>query len=434
MKIKSTIGLLAALALAAGCSAGPETIVVTGTVEADLKNVQIPSIAVPLVSLDAGFTDLSGSYNPVTGRTATKNGTVATDYGLGSTVQVTKMLVEEGDQVIAGQPLAQLDRRPLRAELQTAKANVQASNAQIGLIGDAIDTTFDRQADVKDARTTVRKAINKLTATRAKLRRTRTKLRKALPKVQSGLAALNQGIQQLEEAIAAIPPGVPVPAELTNQLQALKQKKRELLAVRRKLTTGLGKINAALPKIATGLSKARDALVKLNDAEATILDARNTLEGLQGLAELQTEAMRYSPELVRAQLALTELRAPVSGLVVSAAHAGDNLAPGATAISLRESGPSSVTGWLSMDQLTQVCQGDQASLRTDWNGTISQARISRISTEVQYPPSYVATDEVHLMRAAEVTFDTDTELPAGVPVELTISGCGSAVATTSTDR
>lgn len=462
MKVRLATSLLIATAMLAGCTPAPEDLTVTGTVKDTTQTVEMPSIAVPLVSLDAGFADLTGSRNPVTGRTGTLNGTVATDYGLGSTVQIQQLLVEEGDSVTAGDVVAKLDQRPLRAELRIAKANVAAAASQVAVLVAAIDTTYDKQADISDAKAEVRDAIAKLTRTRAKLAKTKAKLAAALPKVRSGQAKLRAGLGQLNaalrqvdtglaqvnDAIAAIPEGVPVPPELTAKQAELKaakakliakrrvlrQKQRQVAAVARKLNTGLRKINTALPKIDTGLRKARKALVKLNEIEGNIIEARTTLQGLREVAELQTDAMRYSPDLVRAELELTELTAPVSGVVVSAANTGDNLAPGATVVTLRESAPSEVTVWLSPSQLSQVCEGDQAQLRTDWNDTVSPATLARIGTQQQYPPTYVATDEVHLTRAIEVSFTTDTELPAGAPVELTISGCHQTADTTATDR
>lgn len=462
MRARLAASLLIASSMLVGCTATPDELVITGTVKDTTQGIEMPSIAVPLVSLDAGFTESSGTRNPITGRTGTLNGTVATDYGLGSTVGIKKMLAEEGDTITAGQVVAELDQRPLRAELEAAKANVASAASQVAVLVAAIDTTYDKQADIKDAKSDVRDAINKLNRTRATLLRTKQKLAAALPKVRSGqaklraglskinaaLAQVNSGLSQVNDAISAIPDGVPVPAELTAkqaelkaarakliaQRRLLRKKQRQVAAAANKLNTGLRKINTALPKIDQGLRKARKALVKLNEIEGNIIDARTTLQGLRDVAEIQTDAMRYSPELVRVELALTELTAPVSGVVVSAANTGDNLAPGATVVTLRESAPSEVTAWLSPTQLSQVCEGDQAQLRTDWNQTVSSATLARIGTEQRYPPTYVATDEVHLLRAVEVTFAADTELPAGVPVELTISGCRPAADTTATDR
>ena len=67
-------------------------------------------------------------------------------------------------------------------------------------------------------------------------------------------------------------------------------------------------------------------------------------------------------------------------------------------------------------------------------GTGVRARLTRIGTRADYPPTSVATEEIHLTRAVEVQLTATDQLPAGMPVELTIKSCRPAVATTDTDR
>jgi len=407
-----SIALLTSLVLLAGCASTPTGVVVSGTVEDTLTTLSVPSLTVPAVNLDAGFTDVTGAYNPSSGRTAAQSSSVSATYSVGTTVRIATMKVRQGDTVTAGDVVATLDRSALKAQLAAAKADAAVAATQPDLIGDAIDTTYDKQADLADARATVVTAIDTLTRTKAKLVKTRRTLRKNLPKAKAGLA-------QIEAAIAQIPPGVPVPEELLAQQKALT-------AAIKKMTAGLKQINAALPQLNRGLKQARTGLKKLDDARSKIIDARGTLEGLQTLAGIQADALRVPIDLARVQLSLTTLVAPVDGAVVSAAAAGDALAPGATVVSIRESGPSTVTAWLSPAQLGQVCSGDSATIAGDWTTTSVPATLTRIGTSAQYPPTSVATDEVHLTRAVEVQFTATEQLPAGVPVEVTISGCRQA--------
>lgn len=126
----------------------------------------------------------------------------------------------------------------------------------------------------------------------------------------------------------------------------------------------------------------------------------------------------------------------MNGVVVSAVTPGATLAPGATAVSVRETRPSTVTAWLSRGQLAQVCESDPATITGDWmpNGAGVRARLSRIGTRADYPPTSVATEAVHLTRAVEVEFTATDQLPAGMPAELTIHSCHPAAGTTDTDR
>lgn len=425
MDVRRLVGTTAALALlASGCAPAPSGIVVSGTVDDTLKTVTVPSLTVPAVNLDAGFTDLTGAYNPATGTTAPKTSSVGTTYDIGATVRIASVKVAQGDTVKAGQVVATVDTHALDAALASAKADAEASAANVGLISDAIDTTYDKEADVKDARQKVHDAIDKIHDGQAKLLKARKTIQQALPKLKAALA-------QVEQMIATYPP-VPPPNYPT--LEDLQASAKKLTAQIAQLTAGLKKINATLPQLAAGLKKAKAGLKKLDDAEAKITDARGTLRDQKKLLEILADTAPIQVDVVHAQVSLATLRSPVDGVVVSVAAAGDQLAPDATVVSIRETGPSTVTGWLSPAQLDQVCQGDSASVAGDWTTTTTPAALTRIGTAAQYPPSTIATDEIHLTRAIEVQFTATRQLPAGVPVEVTIQGCRPAADTNETNR
>jgi multidrug resistance efflux pump len=420
-----TAGTLA-VALA-GCTAAPSALVVSGRVEDRLETVAVPAVTVPAVNLDAGFTTLTGATNPVTGRTAAKTSAVGATYGFGTFVRLAAVSVTVGDTVTAGQSLGRVDTSALAAQIAAAKADAAVAAAQVGLLGDAIDTTYDKQADIKDAKAKVLDAINKIHDGKKKLLKARSSARK----IRAGLAAkLHAAEQLLANYPPVVPPGTNLPPKegLPGIIAGLK-------AGIKKLDAGVRKINGLLHTLARGLKKARSGLRKLQDATAKITDARGSLRDLKELASLQAEALKVSVDLARLQLPLAELTSGVNGVVVSAERAGSVLAPGAKAISIRETRPSLVTAWLAPDQLTQVCTGDAASIVADWmTGDGLPATLTRIGTRTDYPPTSVATEEVHLTRAVEVEFTASEQLPAGVPVELHINSCHPAAGNSDTDR
>jgi multidrug resistance efflux pump len=409
--------LAAALSLA-GCGAEPG-LLVTGNVDVEVDVVSMPALTVPAVNLDAGFA--STAVDPVTGRQTANLSTTASRYGLGSTATLTEALVAVGDHVTAGQVIGRVDASGQRAQQDQATADAAVASATVAVLRAAIDDTYDKQHDLADARAKVADAIDQLESTRAKLRKTRPQLQEKLSQVSEGLAAV-------DKAIAALPPGVPVPAELA-------AKKQELTAARAQLRAGLKKIDAALPKLGRGLKKARTGLATLDDAKAKLLDGRASLTDLWELAQISADTMKVPVTVASVQLALAGLVAPSDGVVVWAAQPGEQLAPGASVLKIRPDGPSTLTGWLSPSQLSQVCLGDPAEVRADWlaSGTTIPATLTRIAPTADYPPSATATDEVHLTRAVQVEFTATEQLPAGSPVELSIHGCRSA-ANSPTDR
>ncbi|MCC6496174.1 MAG: hypothetical protein IT193_07925 [Propionibacteriaceae bacterium] len=412
----------------AGCSAAPAGLVIPGTVEDRLQSVVVPALSVPGVNLDAGFADLTGRTDPVSGRTYPKTSTVGSAYGFGTFVRLAEVRVAVGDTVHAGQSLAVPDTSALTAQIAAAKADAAVAAAQVGLLGDAIDTTYDKQADIKDAKAKVLDAINKIHDGKKKLLKARSSARK----IRTGLVAK---LHAAEDLLANYPPVVPPGTNLPPK-ESLPGIIAGLKAGIKKLDAGVRKINGLLHTLARGLKKATSGLRKLEDATAKITDARGTLRDLKELASLQADALKVSVDLARLQVPLAELTSPVDGIVVWAASPGATLAPGATVVSIRETGPSRVTAWLSSSQLAQVCRSDPATITGDWMpaGTGVQSQLTRIGTRADYPPTSVATDEVHLTRAVEVEFTATEQLPAGMPVELTINSCHQAAANSDTDR
>ncbi|HQD96389.1 MAG TPA: HlyD family efflux transporter periplasmic adaptor subunit [Propionicimonas sp.] len=403
--MKRFAAVLVGTLLVAGCAPAPAELVVAGRVKDRLETVAVPTLAMPAVNLDAGF-ESSGQ------RTADASRTAST-YALGSFIQLADVLVAEGDTVRVGQTLATLDASGLEAQVQVAKADAKVTAAQVDLLAAAIDKTDDKAEEVADKTADVKKAINTLTDTKAKLVKARKQLKKQRPLVAKQL-------KQAQELLANYPP-VPVPGIPSRE--ELQQGIAKLKAALKKMDAGLKKINTNLPKLEKGLRKAKDGLEKLADAADKITDARAGLVDLKELAEIAADTMQVPIELAQVQFKLAVLTAPADGVVVSVAASGDRLAPGATAVAIRPATPSKVTAWLSPVQLGQVCVGDEASVAGDWGNAATPATLTRIAPAAEYPPTSVPTEEVHLTRAVEVEFTATAQLPAGVPVEITINGC-----------
>jgi multidrug efflux pump subunit AcrA (membrane-fusion protein) len=162
---------------------------------------------------------------------------------------------------------------------------------------------------------------------------------------------------------------------------------------------------------------------------------RATLKDAKKLAEINADASGIPVRKARAQLDQATLKAPVAGVVTSAAHDGDLLAPGASAVTIRTSEPSQVSAWLSPAQAARSCSGDAVQLTGDWMpaGTSVPGSVTWLGTGYQYPPTDSTTDEIHLTRALQARISTQqAHLPAGVPVDISITGCHAA-ATTDTN-
>lgn len=400
------------VALLVGCTPTPSTgFTVTGTVDDVTQIVAAPLLLVPVANLDAGFPDQPDA--------TTAAPDPAVTLGLGTMLRLTSVSVSEGDQVVAGQVVAIIDDGTLQANLEVARTNQQAAKAQIGRLGSAIDEASDKARDVKDARKKVSDAIKQATKMKSQLAKAQTQLKK----VRKDLVKKLSDAEALLNHYPPIPPaGIPTPEELQAAITQLK-------AGIKKVDANLAKIKAAKPKLTAGLAKARKASKKLDDATVSIADAKAALSDAKKLATISAAVAVVGVDLAQAQLDRTVLTAPVAGVVTHAAQVGDLLAPGATVIEIRPDAASTITAWLSPSQAAQVCLGDPVAVRGDWMPPDAniEATLTRLGTGYQYPPSNVTTDEIHLTRALEIQLTATTDqLPPGVPVDLTITGCHPA--------
>lgn len=436
--MRTLVTLTALAVLLTGCTADP-SLRLQATVADDLDVIAVPTLAVAAVDLDAGFATTADESATDLGSSAT-----AANLELGSFVSVAEVAVREGDLVTAGQELVRLDDRTLQAALTVAEADAQVATAQVGVLkaavdkaDDAADEIAEKRSDVKEAiaelkdkRTDVKQAITELTRTRDQLKKQR-----ATVKTQRAQAVAKR--KELQAALAALPAEAPNRPALEAGIAELNQGIAKLDAALKQLKAGLTKLNKGLKQAKSGLAKLNDAIAQASDGIAELDDAADELRAaraqlvrLQRLAEVAVDTAAVGVELAQTQLDDTVIRAPVAGTVVDLAAVGDQLAPGATLVTLRRQGPSRLVTWLSPDQIATACLGDTASVRTDW-GTDATAELTRIATTAEFPPTSYATDEVHLTRAFAVELTTQAALPAGAPVTVVLQPCRADPAATA---
>lgn len=456
-------GLLGILTLSmlvstlAGCATPSGRVQVVGTVSDRLVTVQAPTLAIPAVNLDAGFAPTVPTAPTGPNLAAT---TLAARLGLGSFVRVASVRVREGDRVTAGDVVAVMDDRALRAAVVAARADARVARSQVPVLESRIEDTFEAEAEIEEKRRDVEEAIQTMLDTRSTLIRTRAQLLRARaqilaqrPQLVKARADLRAKLAELRAVLAQLPPtpppppptppppGTPVPPSREEILAAIAQLEAALAQVETGLAkmatglvqirTGLSKIATGLEKISDGLDKARDGLKKLDRAQEKVRDARAHLRDLKRLAKIAADTATVALEATREQRDRRIVRAPVSGVVVDAAGAGDLVAPGATLVTVREDAAVQVTAWLSPAEAAQVCLGDRTQVRGDWMaaGDSVPAGLTRIGERSDYPPTRHATEEVHLTRAVPMEFTATGPLPPGVPVDLAIDGCRLAART-----
>ncbi|HQD23366.1 MAG TPA: biotin/lipoyl-binding protein, partial [Arachnia sp.] len=427
-----------------------------------------PTLIVPGVDLNAGF---SGTQPARTASPA-------------PVVRVGTVAVVEGQRVEPGQVLVTLDAPALDAALGLARADAAVAAAQPPFldqkIADADSTRRDlvaKKADVVKAlddltakRATVVTAIATLTSKQAQLASTIATLVAKRPTVAAAVDTLTGKLaqadaavtqltaqrDQLTAAIAALTAqGVPADdprltqaraglAQVTAALAQATAGRAQLAAALTQAKAGLAQLDAGLaqaraaqPQLAAALTqatsglaqldagkaKARDGLAKINDGLAQLDDGVRALHNARTLAALGASAAGLQVQRAEQSRALASVVAPEAGVIVTIAHPGDVVAPGATLAVLRPDRTPTVTTALAPDKAVLACPGAAAVVTTD-AGQAYPATVERIGVRADYPPTTLATDEVHLTRAVPVTLAlSGAAPPPGLCVDVVITPC-----------
>lgn len=472
------VSLALVVALTASCAAstaGP--IAVTGTVDDNLLTVATPSIGAVAPNSNAGF-----SAVPPTPRPTPEPAPLRVTWAVGEGTRV-----EPGDDLVrtdagpleSALAMAQADAGRARAQVDLLTSNLADLDTKTSdlrtkrqTISDGLATLAQKRSDLVKTRTkltsqrsAVVQAVSHLTvqrtglvATIADLTAKRTALVASIADVTAKRTALVASIADLEAqlaaATAASSPAVPqLQAALTEAQAALAQLDAGLTQAQAgltqlnagltqaqagltqldaglaKATSGLAQIDSGLAQIATGLAtidqkthQARDGLAAVDDGLSQVGDARTQLVNARDLATIAIAGYDVAVEQAQQQRDLATVKATSAGVVVSAPRAGDVVLAGTPLVRIREDQPATVTAWLAPDDAARLCTGDAARITTD-GGTTFDGNLTRIGTEVAYPPTSVATDRTHLTRAVAITVTTSGTLPPGWPADLRLTPC-----------
>lgn len=436
---------VAAVVLALTACQQPDdgTIAATGRVVADTVSVQAPALAVPRVSLDAGFVTPPGAPAAAS--------TVPALLSLGAAQRVSAVEVQLGDHVEEGDVLLRFDDAALAAQERVAEADVAVAKAQVAVIDAAVDTTHDKESDLRDTREEVEDGIAEGKSARADLVEKRDDARAAAAKLPKQLATVEKNLRDLtakrkdaekqlrevEATLEALPAETPAEQraplleaqkKLTAGLKELKAGVAKLNTARKKITDAQSQLRKAIPQLTKGiatvddkLAEARDAVKKIDKAITKLEDARATLKRNRRLAVIAADD---TTAVDRAKTAREQavVRAPADGVVADIARVGDVVAPGATVAEITRPALVVLT-WLAPEQAARACLDAPATVAVDSLTAPVDGRISRILPLAAYPPSYHATDQVHLTRAVPVEVTLDAALPPGAPADLHLSSC-----------
>jgi len=329
--------------------------------------------------------------------------------------------VDEGDGVKKAQVIARLDRDQLMAEREREAAGLESAETQLAqsetsLAWEKANLAADieqRQADLAsnearlaelnngarpqeklDARAAVDSAQSELDRAKKDWGRSQTLYKDD----DISTAQFDQYRNRWESAQAAVKSAT----------------EREALV--------LAGPRAEVIKAQEGQVQRASAAVKM--AEANTLEMKRREQDL-ATRRAEIARARASLALIDSQLADTIAISPVDGVVlVKAADVGEVLAPGTTVVTVGDIDHPWLRGYVNETALGKVKVGSKARVTTDsYPGKVYDGRVSFISSEAEFTPKQIQTQEERVKLVYRIKIDLDNsrrELKSNMPADAEI--------------
>lgn len=374
-----------------------------------------------------GGPDASGSPLTATGFIEGEEIRIAPEVG----GRIAGILVDEGDEVVAGQVLVRLDDalwRTKRLEAEAAVATAEANLARL-LVGARLAEIEAARAALEQAkveRDGARRVLeNAWQALRnpqdldLQIAQARTQVRLAEQEVERAKADLadtegRYGPDDFRTRAAS------AALEAAQAKLAGAQRYLEVLTdTRNRPLTLLAQVHAAQARL-----RAAEAAVEAAQAELDRLEAGPTREEL-ALAEAQLRQARATLALVDAQGAQLTIVSPITGTVATrSAQVGETAAPGVPSLTLINLDTVTLVLYVPQDRIGQVQVGQPVEVTVDsFPGRVFIGQVATIGTKAEFTPRNVQTrqERVNLVFAVRVVIpNPDRALKPGMPADAVV--------------
>jgi multidrug efflux pump subunit AcrA (membrane-fusion protein) len=370
--------------------------------------------------------------------------------------RVIELLVEEGDDVEAGQVLVRLDGTLLDAQIEAAQAGLdlaqaQLAQAQAGARPEQVQKAEAELAQAQAGRDGAYQGWQDLIALRDNPQRLDAQIAQAEAQIAAAKAALDQAVAYKDAAQIAYDNY----GDALDKLNDIPPEYRPGLQMNFHLIpnaywkawVGVNTADAAYDGAVAALNdlyQMRDNPQELNAqivqaeaqyqaAEAAVGMAQAQLDGLKAgataeeiaIAEAQVEQAQAALAKLAVQRDKQTISAPVGGVVLEVnAREGELAIPGGTMLTLGDLDHVSLTVYVPEDKLGQVKIGQAVGVSVDsFPGQTFEGTVVRIADEAEFTPRNVQTKEerVNMVFAVEVRIpNSDHALKPGLPADAVI--------------
>lgn len=385
--------------------------------------------------------------------------------------RVVTVAVEEGDNVVSGEVLIQLDTTLLEKEIALAAAEVRLAEAQLALLraGPRSEERARAEAEVRAARVAVEAAQQALADAQAvyeaaqdiwpdiiraeiELAKARYRRDAALAQAQAADLLVDLWRRSAEQAYAGVTltlPGgeqqrVPVPPEQLNEVNyqwnlasqrawqawtryrqaeaAVKAAEAALAAARARLDDPARR--EPIVAAETALRQAEAALAAAKEQQAALDEAVS--EEAIAAAEANVRRARAAHARLVAQRSLYVLTAPLNGRVVQrSVEPGEVAVPGVPLLEIADLTTLRLTIYVPEAELGRFTLGQEVYVWVDaFPQQPFEGQVVRIADEAEFTPKNVQTREerVILVYAVDVVVpNTEGMLKPGMPADVTLT-------------
>ena len=332
--------------------------------------------------------------------------------------RVSSVTVKEGQAVVNGQLLAELDPAELRSRLEQAKANLEKS-VKTREQAEALLKVTEKTLPAEEARAeaAVRALASQLDELKAGSRM--QEVARAKQAMQSAASVMEDAKRNAERYESLFRKGT------------VSEKERD--AVRLRYDTALREYERSretydLAQEGSRAETIRTAEARLAEGEALLKQARSNLGRIE-TARKEAEAARAVVAAARAaldqaaiQLDYTRLTSPRAGVITSRSiEPGEVVTPGREVLTLSELATVDLKIFVDETQIGKVKPGQKAEVRIDtFPGRTFAGTVTFISPEGEFTPKIIQTqkERVKLVYLVKVSISNPAfELKSGMPAD-----------------
>jgi HlyD family secretion protein len=370
-------------------------------------------IPIAVVAIGAGVWVLWPRNNNPTGSIQASGTIEATQVGVAPKIagRVMKISVQEGQQVEAGQVVAELDAAEVDAQARQAQAAVDAArtrpaqaDASVSLARASVD------AQLVQARAQIESALAALEAYKANVAAAEANLQA----IETNLARAESDLARLE---ALYRDGAVSAEQIDTARAAAKALRAQRDAARAQRDAAQIQLGAA----GAGVAQARAALAVAEANRQTVgIRQQDAVASRAQLA--QAQALLQQAEILRSY---TILKAPMAGVVVAKnVEVGDLVGVGAPVVTVADLSQVYLRVFVSESDLARVKLGQPVDVRVDgFSGRTFRGTVDQINSSAEFTPRNVQTKEerVKLIFGVKVALpNPDGVLKPGLPADAVI--------------